>query len=276
MSEPNADLLKAAKEYAIELWKKAKSLFHKMAKEHGHLAKCHEKAAGHHENLADHHAALCEDAADKTVTAELQKLADTADFKKLAKADQIIARIEACEKGDLSKAHKGFAKMGKEHANLAKCHTKAAGHHDNLDKAAVDVGSAEDKIDMQSREEDDAAAHPGGSSEKEQKIADLEKQIKELKGEKEDPALAKVLDALKAMDKKIDEQGTTLTAVKKDVDEKLNTLEPGPDAAKKAEAKLALDDKHAVDDKGNDKSGGKQNPLAVKKTTDSTAAGTWS
>ena len=43
-----ADLLKAAKEFAIELWKKAKSHFHKMATTHAGMSKCMSKAAEHH------------------------------------------------------------------------------------------------------------------------------------------------------------------------------------------------------------------------------------
>jgi len=189
MKETDADLLKAAKELFVELWKKAKSLFHKMAKEHGHLAKCMDKAAGHHENLADQHAAMCEDGADKTAKAELEKLAGGADFAKMSKADQVIARIEACEKGELNKTMKGLAKMGKEHAQLAKCMSKASGHCDNLDKAAVAVGSAEDAPDGH----EESGAHGGGS----EKTA-AEKEAERLAKEKADKEAADKAAADKA------------------------------------------------------------------------------
>lgn len=277
METKDADLLKAAKERATELWKKAKSIFHKMAKCHGNCAKSFHKLAEHHEDLADHHAAMCEDGADKAAQAELQKVTGAADFSKLSKSDQAIARVEACEKGQLSKAHKGFAKMAKLHGHIAKCMTKAGGHHEDLDKAAVDVGDAEDSIDMQNREHDDADAHAGGSSEKTatEQIAELQKQLKELQDKNnaapaaakgDDGALDKVLTAIGVLAKSID-------AVKKDVDENLSKLTPTGTAAGRGAAgnRLALDPKHKSEDENADKNA--DNPLMVGKRTASKGRG---
>lgn len=238
MSETNADLLKAAKDAAIALWKKAKGHFHKIAKCHEGLMKAHEKRAGHHDDMAEHYGNVAEDTAgsSKTAVAELQKLSDDAEFKKLAKVDQIEKRMDALlAVKDCSKATKHFAKMAKSCANLSKCAMKAAGHHDDLHKAAVAVGDDEEALSMGDTENDESRAHPGGSSEKTatEQIAELKKQVEDLtkKGatgtETVDKGTQTVLDAVAALAKTIDAQGTTLTAVKKDVDEKLSKLQPG-------------------------------------------------
>ena len=72
MTDKDADLLKAAKELWQEMWKKAKSAFHKIAKGHEGVSKCFGKAAEHHGAMADHYADASEACADKTVTAEYQ------------------------------------------------------------------------------------------------------------------------------------------------------------------------------------------------------------
>src|ERR1039458_9909931 len=138
------------------------------------------------------------------------------------------------------------------------------------------TGNAEDSIDMQGREKDDEAAHGRGGSEKTaaEQIADLQKQLKDAKDAKEKPTvegLDKVLEAIGAVAKKVDEQGTALNAVKKDVDEKLSKLEDGPlDKAKnKNTPTLVLDDKHKTDENKD----GKGNPLSVNKETASKGRG---
>ena len=270
MDNQDPALLKAAKEKLAELWKKAKSIFHKIAKAHEGCAKAMHKAAGHHEDMADHHATAAEGCADKTVTAELQKLDEGADFKKLAKVDQIFAKAEVLEKAKGLAGH--FGKMAKAHANIAKCMTKAAGHHEDMDKAAVDVGNAEEAPDMQGRSKDDKDAEGGGSSEK--TAAQKEAEAAELKKSQEaaeearktaeksganadlvkaitagNEALAKQFtQGLETISGEVKKVAEDLAKVKKDVDENLSQLEDGPEAAaKRAAAKLAKDGKHGDD-----------------------------
>lgn len=253
MKETDADLLKAAKEKLAELWKKAKSIFHKMAKSYDGCAKAFHKAAEHHEALADHHIAAGEAGADKAVAAELQKLNDGAEFKKMAKVDQIIAKAEVLEKAKGMAGH--FGKMAKAHGNVAKCMTKAAGHHEDLDKAAVAVGNAEDSIDMGDKEHDSKEAEPSGSSEKaaaekaeELKKAqdDAEKAAKEAAEKGGNEALLKAIQAGNAaleakLSAGIEAVKTEVAAIKKDVDEFGKQLDEGP-AAKAA--RLAQEKKH--------------------------------
>ena len=56
-----------------------------------------------------------------------------------------MARLEVLEKG--SGHSKGMAKMGKCCGKIAKDMEAAAGHHEEMGKAAVAVGSAEDAPD---------------------------------------------------------------------------------------------------------------------------------
>lgn len=237
MSETNADLLKAAKERVIELWKKAKSLFHKMAKSHDGCAKTFHKAAEHHENLSEHCTGCAEAAADKAVTADLEKLANGDEFKKMANVDKLLAKAEVLEK---AKGHAGhFGKMAKAHAHLSKCMTKAAGHHEDLDKAAVAIGDAEEAIDMQGTEHDDKEAHPGGSSEKTAQQKEAERVAKEAADKKAaddlakaaagNDALAKVIsEGFASMKKANEDLKAEIEAVKADVKKQGDALENGP------------------------------------------------
>lgn len=262
MDAKDADLLKAAKELATKMWKKAKSIFHKMAKEHGGLAKTFHKAAEHHENIADHCTNCAEAGAEKTVLDELEKL-NTADFQKTPKVDQLLAKAEVLEKAKGLAGH--FGKMAKCHGHMAKCMTKAAGHCEDLDKAAVAVGDAEDEIDMQSREKDDKDAHQGGSSEKSAKEqADaIDKAVKEALEKsgagKTDPELAKQLTAVTEM---LKTQGQKLDDAEKANKELNGKLEKALEAGPKAAAHLAVDDKHKNEEDKKDK-----NALASSSTT---------
>jgi len=291
MSKLTADLLKAAQ----ELWKKAASHFGKMSKAHSGLAKAHTKSADHHEAIADHldgdgamgkgiakgHAGLskthvtkadhhdslskhcaaaAEDSADKAAKDELQKLAEGAEFKKLDPEAQFEKRMDVLiEKG--GGCSKCFGKMAKGYAAISKLHKSLSDKHDDMNKAAIALGDAEEEIDMQSREKDDADAHPGGSSEK--------------------AATKEVLDAIKAvkdeLTTKIGNIETTVAGVKADV-EKMNTLEDGPAAAaKKAAAEKAAAGGAPVTDRnannpGADPTGGdpsKVSTIKIEKTAGS-------
>lgn len=238
MDDKNAaELMKAAKELAQQFWKKAKNFFHKMAKCHEAIAKTFHKAAEHHEGLAEHHTSCGEAAAEKSVTTELEKLANGAEFKKMASIDQLLAKADILEK---AKGSAGlFGKMAKCHGNIAKCMSKAAGHHEDLDKHSSGLGDAEEAPGMGGSSKDDAGAHQGGSSEKAaaDKIAELEKALAEAKkgaASTESTGNEKVIEVLGDIAKALKEQGETIAGVRKDVDEKLNKLGDGPgDAAKR-------------------------------------------
>ncbi len=225
MTDTAADLLKAAQ----ELWKKAKSAFHKIAKEHDGVCKCFGKAADHHEDMADHHMAAAEACADKAVTDEITKLADGAEFKKSEKVDQILAKAEIL----ITKASghaKMFGKMAKCHGNIAKCMDKAAGHHDELGKAAVAVGSAED-----------TPGETGGSSKEEEEAKKKAAEADRLKKEADDKAavdaiakganadLVKIMqDGFAGVKTQISGVETRLSAVETDVKKQGDRLEETP------------------------------------------------
>lgn len=237
MTDTTADLLKAAKEAALEFWKKAKSAFLKMGKSHDGCSKAFGKAAENHEALAEHHADCAEGCADKTVTDELAKLNAGADFKKADKVDQIILKADILiAKG--SSSAKSLGKMAKGHAQVAKCMSKAAGHCDDLGKAAVDVGNADDAPDAQGRtkeEEDAKAAAAAAQLKKDQEDAAAAAALAKAGS----PELVKLLqDGFKGVNDRIGEIEKSVAAVKEDVAKQGKVLEETP-AEKTARLKLA-------------------------------------
>jgi hypothetical protein len=227
MSEQTADLLKAAKAAFAELWKKAKSAFHKMAKSHEAVGKCFGKAAEHHTDLAEHHADAAEACAGKAVEAELLKLADTADFKKQSKLDQLMAKADLIVEKAVSVHAKAFGKMAKCHAGIAKCMDKANTHCDELGKAAVDVGSAEDAPDGKV---ETTEAHPGGSSDK--AAADkaaADKAAADALAKGANPELVAMLkDGFAGITSRMDGFEAKMGAIEKDVKAQGDKMEAGP------------------------------------------------
>jgi hypothetical protein len=270
MSEQNADLLKAAKDAAIELWKKAKSLFGKIAKGHEGCSKAFMKAADHHDSMAEHHAEAAETYADKAVQDELAKLADGADFKKGSKLDQVLAKAEILiEKG--SGHAKLFGKMAKAHGNIAKCMTKAAGHHDDLGKAAVDAGSAEDAPDTQNRSKEEEEAKAAAAK------AAAEKLAAEALAKGGNPELVKLIqDGFASVTNKLAEQDGKIAAIQTEVKKQGDVLDLGPVEAAKRRAALAVDPKlHSVNatGKSDSENGNSLDPSSIKNGASSSAAG---
>lgn len=229
----NADLLKAAKGLAGHL--KATAKYH-MSK-----AKHHESHSEDHEKLSELHeeqAAKCMKAAkemtenEKAVTDELAKLNKNDDAEKIF---DVLAKSKNAMAGYLAASGKHHLKKAKAHGKMSDLHDDHAELHKShaavCEKAAVDIGSAEQAPDPQGRSKDDAAAHPGGSSEK-----------------ADQPELVKALsDALKPLQDSMKKLQEDQDALKKAVDQKLEKLDEGPvEKARKA----VLDDKHKNGEQG--------------------------
>lgn len=274
MDTTAADLLKAAKDAFADLWKKTKSVFTKIGKGHDGCSKSFGKAAEHHSDMAEHHATAAEACADKTVQDELNKLAAGDDFKKSSKIDQILAKAEVLvEKG--SGHAKMFGKMAKCHGGLCKCMEKAAGHHDDLGKAAVDVSNADEAPDTQGRSKEETEAKAAADKAAADKVvadkaaADKVAADALAKGANAD-VVKMIQDGFAGVNARMGEIEKSVATVKGEVEKQGATLETGPKAGAAAGGNVAMDEKHGKDGKDG-KSASMLEPADVKKT--SSAAG---